>query len=84
MPGRFSPRFGHSRPLSVATGTTGSPSARYSPAKPDLSGGVSPGGTRVPSGKMNTDRPSAFAAAPAFIMLLSAAADASRSTGIAP
>ena len=40
----------HRRPLSSATGTTGSPSARYSAAKPDFSSGVSPTSTRVPSG----------------------------------
>src|SRR5205814_634528 len=55
----------HKRPLSTATGTIGNPIARYSPAKPGRSGGVLPGGTRVPSGKMSTGRPDSTASLPA-------------------
>ena len=71
-------------PLSIATGITGIFSIWYRPAKPARSGGCSPGGTRVPSGKIRIDRPSASSVCASRTMRLSAPADASRSTTMTP
>jgi hypothetical protein len=49
-----------------------------------LSGGRSPGVTRVPSGKITIGRPSAIAASAARIIRRSAAAPPLRSIGMTP
>ena len=59
VPGRLRKLFrGERRPVSSATGNTGTPSTLYSPAKPALSGARSPWGTRL-----GTDPPQGTGAA---------------------